>query len=158
MKKRAALFLCTDDKHVDDLLSEGSVNHQVKMAIKAGLDPFLAYQLASLNAAECYGLETKGAVAPGFDADLLFISDVREVAVTKTMVAGRTVAENGRTVYEQSAGSYSPDQALLDTVRLKAPLTESDFHIPIQEGKKMNVIEMIPNHLETRKRSACTVC
>ncbi len=78
MKKRAALFLCTDDKHVDDLLSEGSVNHQVKMAIKAGLDPFLAYQLASLNAAECYGLETKGAVAPGFDADLLFISDVRE--------------------------------------------------------------------------------
>ena len=151
-KNARRFFFCTDDKHVDDLLSEGSVNHQVKMAMKAGLDPFLAYQLASLNAAECYGLETKGAVAPGFDADLLFISDVREAAVTKTMVAGRTVAENGRTVYEQSAGSYSPDQALLDTVRLKAPLTESDFHIPIQEGKKMNVIEMIPNHLETRKK------
>lgn len=68
------------------------------------------------------------------------------------MVAGRTVAENGRTVDEQSAGSYSPDQALLDTVRLKSPLTESDFHIPIQEGRKMKVIEMIPNHLETRKK------
>ena len=88
MKNARRFFFCTDDKHVDDLLSEGSVNHQVKMAMKAGLDPFLAYQLASLNAAECYGLETKGAVAPGFDADLLFISDVREAAVTKTMVAG----------------------------------------------------------------------
>lgn len=75
-KNARRFFFCTDDKHVDDLLSEGSVNHQVKMAIQAGLNPFLAYQLGSLNAAECYGLDTKGAIAPGFDADLLFVSDL----------------------------------------------------------------------------------
>lgn len=151
-KNARRFFFCTDDKHVDDLLSEGSVNHQVKLAIAAGLDPFLAYQLGSLNAAECYGLDTKGAVAPGFDADLLFISDLRQVTITKTMVSGRTVAENGRTIYEQTADSESPDAALLDTVKLKAPLTELDFHMPVQEGKNMNVIQIIPNHLETRRK------
>ncbi|KXZ14792.1 adenosine deaminase [Bacillus nakamurai] len=151
-KNARRFFFCTDDKHVDDLLSEGSVNHQVKLAIEAGLDPFLAYQLGSLNAAECYGLDTKGAVAPGFDADLLFISDLRQVAITKTMVNGRTVAENGRTIYEQTADSQLTDTALLDTVQLKAPLTELDFHMPIQEGKNMNVIQIIPNHLETRRK------
>ncbi|MBY8912363.1 adenine deaminase [Bacillus sp. YC2] len=151
-KNARRFFFCTDDKHVDDLLSEGSVNHQVKLAIAAGLDPFLAYQLGSLNAAECYGLDTKGAVAPGFDADLLFISDLRQVTITKTMVNGRTVAENGRTTYEQTADSESPDAALLDTVQLKAPLTELDFHMPVQEGKHMNVIQIIPNHLETRRK------
>lgn len=41
-KNARRFFFCTDDKHVDDLLSEGSVNHQVKMAIQAGLDPFYA--------------------------------------------------------------------------------------------------------------------
>lgn len=103
---------------MDDLLSEGSVNHQVKMAIQAGLDPFLAYQLGSLNAAECYGLDTKGAIAPGFDADLLFVSDLENVTVTMTMVKGQTVAEDSKAVYQDYASTAAPDQALLDSVKL----------------------------------------
>ncbi|MDI5788197.1 amidohydrolase family protein [Bacillus licheniformis] len=70
-RKCETLLFCTDDKHLDELVDEGSINYQVKLAIQEGLDPFLAYQMGSLNAAECFGLKTKGAVAPGYDADLL---------------------------------------------------------------------------------------
>ncbi|MBV7319911.1 MULTISPECIES: adenine deaminase [Bacillus] len=149
-KNARRFFFCTDDKHVDDLLSEGSVNHQVKMAIQAGLDPFLAYQLGSLNAAECYGLDTKGAVAPGFDADLLFISDVENVTVTKTLVKGQTVAEDNKAVCQAQAHTLTPDLTLLHSVNLAAPLSEQDFHMPIDPQQQMNVIQIIPNQLETR--------
>ncbi|MEC1290050.1 adenine deaminase [Bacillus mojavensis] len=149
-KNARRFFFCTDDKHVDDLLSEGSVNHQVKMAIQAGLDPFLAYQLGSLNAAECYGLDTKGAIAPGFNADLLFISDVENVTVTKTMVKGQTVAEGNKAVGQAQVHTLTPDPALLDSVNLAAPLSEQDFHMPINPHQQMNVIQIIPNQLETR--------
>ncbi|MEG7281946.1 adenine deaminase [Bacillus sp. 0909A] len=149
-KNARRFFFCTDDKHVDDLLSEGSVNHQVKMAIQSGLDPFLAYQLGSLNAAECYGLDTKGAIAPGFDADLLFISDVENVTVTKTMVKGQTVAEDNKAVGQAQVHTLTPDPALLDSVNLAAPLSEQDFHMPINPQQQMNVIQIIPNQLETR--------
>ncbi|MBO3796983.1 adenine deaminase [Bacillus subtilis] len=149
-KNARRFFFCTDDKHVDDLLSEGSVNHQVKMAIQAGLDPFLAYQLGSLNAAECYGLDTKGAIAPGFDADLLFVSDLENVTVTMTMVKGQTVAEDSKAVYQDHASTVAPDQALLDSVKLAAPLNKQDFHMPIDSEQQINVIQIIPNQLETR--------
>ncbi|KAF2424777.1 adenine deaminase [Bacillus subtilis] len=149
-KNARRFFFCTDDKHVDDLLSEGSVNHQVKMAIQAGLDPFLAYQLGSLNAAECYGLDTKGAIAPGFDADLLFVSDLENVTVTMTMVKGQTVAEDSKAVYQDHASTAAPDQALLDSVKLAAPLNKQDFHMPIDSEQQINVIQIIPNQLETR--------
>ncbi|QFY81785.1 adenine deaminase [Bacillus subtilis] len=149
-KNARRFFFCTDDKHVDDLLSEGSVNHQVKMAIQAGLNPFLAYQLGSLNAAECYGLDTKGAIAPGFDADLLFVSDLENVTVTMTMVKGQTVAEDSKAVYQDHASTAAPDQALLDSVKLAAPLNKQDFHMPIDSEQQINVIQIIPNQLETR--------
>ncbi|MEC2332790.1 adenine deaminase [Bacillus subtilis] len=149
-KNARRFFFCTDDKHVDDLLSEGSVNHQVKMAIQAGLDPFLAYQLGSLNAAECYGLDAKGAIAPGFDADLLFVSDLENVTVTMTMVKGQTVAEDSKAVYQDHASTAAPDQALLDSVKLAAPLNKQDFHMPIDSEQQINVIQIIPNQLETR--------
>ncbi|GAA3328168.1 hypothetical protein GCM10020331_071050 [Ectobacillus funiculus] len=56
---RAVFLFCTDDKHLDELIREGSIDHSVRLAIQAGLDPFLAIQMASLNAAECFGLSTK---------------------------------------------------------------------------------------------------
>lgn len=148
-KNARRFFFCTDDKHVDDLLSEGSVNYQVKMAIQAGLDPFLAYQLGSLNAAECYGLDTKGAIAPGFDADLLFVSDLENVTVTMTMVKGQTVAEDSKAVYQDHASTAAPEPALLDSVKL-APLNKQDFHMLIDSEQQINVIQIIPNQLETR--------
>ena len=40
MKRMRDAFFCTDDKHLDDLMAEGSIDEQVRMSIKEGLDPF----------------------------------------------------------------------------------------------------------------------
>lgn len=61
---RRCLF-CTDDKHLDDLIDEGSIDFNVRVAIEHGISPITAITMASLNAAECFGLRQKGAIAPG---------------------------------------------------------------------------------------------
>ncbi len=138
-------FFCTDDKHLDELVDEGSINYQVKLAIQEGLDPFLAYQMGSLNAAECFGLKTKGAVAPGYDADLLFISDFENVSITKTMING--VIWSG-TEQSQSTGGKAAS-GLLQSVHL-SDLHENDLQIPIVQENEIRVIDIIPNQLETK--------
>ncbi|KAA6453611.1 adenine deaminase [Bacillus swezeyi] len=138
-------FFCTDDKHLDELIDEGSINHQVKLAIQSGLDPFLAYQMGSLNAAECYGLTTKGAVAPGYDADLLFVSDLRDVQIARTMINGVIYSETR----EADTTGCNPESGLLQSVHLPE-LDAADLQIPIVQDKDVRVIEIIPNQLETR--------
>ncbi|WFA06773.1 adenine deaminase [Bacillus sp. HSf4] len=143
-KNARRFFFCTDDKHLDELIDEGSINHQVKLAIQSGLDPFLAYQMGSLHAAECYGLKTKGAVAPGYDADLLFISDLTNVDITQTMIGGVIYKEA-----DTCLSSSKLDAALLQSVHL--PKFElCDLEIPIVQDRDIRVIEIIPNQLETR--------
>ena len=61
---------CTDDKHIEDIQREGHIDHNVRKAIRLGMNPVSAIKMATINAANCYGLKDKGAVAPGRQADL----------------------------------------------------------------------------------------
>ena len=70
---------CTDDRVPGELLDEGSIDALVRMAVGAGLDPIVAITLATLNAAEHYGLRDRGAVAPGRRADLVLFSDLGDI-------------------------------------------------------------------------------
>lgn len=67
-----------------------------------------------------------------------------------TMVKGQTVAEDSKAVYHDYASTAAPDQALLDSVKLADPLNKQDFHMPIDSEQQINVIQIIPNQLETR--------
>lgn len=144
---RRFLF-CTDDKHLDDLWFEGSVDHNVRLAIRAGLDPLLAIQMATLNATECYRLSTKGAVAPGYDADFLFVEDLETLKITHVFKQGALVAEHGRATLSFHPASSETEPKLLQSIRCR-PVTESDLRIPMTKGNKAHVIEIIPNHLHT---------
>ncbi|MEC1413067.1 MULTISPECIES: adenine deaminase [Bacillus] len=146
-KNARRFFFCTDDKHLDDLMAEGSIDEQVRMTIKEGLDPFLAYQMGSLNAAECFGLKTKGAIAPGFDADFMLVSDLHQVDITSVFIAGELVAQHGE--YKPGVEKIAPSPALLQSVHAK-DVREQDLALPITAHQKMNVIRIIPNQLETK--------
>ncbi|WP_129728066.1 MULTISPECIES: adenine deaminase [Bacillaceae] len=145
---RRFLF-CTDDKHLDELIREGSIDQSVRLAIQAGLDPFLAIQMASLNAAECFGLSTKGAVAPGYEADLLLLDSIQEIEIAKVLKAGRVVAKNGAAIYDES-GVIEPPSRLTESVQL-LPLSEEDLKIPIGSNKQARIIGVIPNQLVTKE-------
>ena len=89
---RRFLF-CTDDKHLDELLKEGSINHAIRLAIE-GMEPLQAIQLATLNAAECYQLTNKGALAPGFIADFLLIESLENLKAIAVWKNGVKVAQH----------------------------------------------------------------
>ncbi|MGJ7035515.1 adenine deaminase [Anoxybacillus eryuanensis] len=145
---RRFLF-CTDDKHIDELVNEGSIDHHIRLAIQAGIEPMTAIQMATLNAAECYRLYTKGAIAPGYDADFLFVEDLQSFSITHVYKKGTLVAENGRAAFSV-AKATSIDKAITQSVHAKK-ITKEDIQISFTRGNQANVIQVIPNHLHTKR-------
>ncbi|MCG1022505.1 adenine deaminase [Sutcliffiella horikoshii] len=144
-ERNARRFLfCTDDKHLDDLVNEGSIDHNIRIAINEGLDPLLAIQIATLNAAECFSLTNRGAVAPGYRADFLFLEDLERFTIKNVFKDGILIDENT----SKSLPLQIPD-LVLESVKI-APLTNNDLHIKVDSGKPTNIIEIIPNSLVTK--------
>jgi adenine deaminase len=147
-EKNARRFaFCTDDKHLDDLIVEGSIDHNVRLAIQHGLDPLLAIQLASLNTAECFGLKQKGAIAPGYEADFLLFHDLEHIKIDQVFKAGKLVAEHGK-VIETVSRQHPISPSITQTVHI--PDFQSDqLQIPIK-GIQANMIGIQPNSLVTK--------
>lgn len=144
---RRFLF-CTDDKYCDDLIAEGSVDHNIRMAIHHGLDPITCIKMASLNAAECYGLRTKGAIAPGYEADFLLLDDLEQFTISQVYVRGKKVADNGQTASDQTVSEAQPKPHPLILPELSA----DRLAIKIGPSHKAHVIGIVPNSLVTRDR------
>ncbi|WP_242860833.1 adenine deaminase [Defluviitalea phaphyphila] len=83
----------TDDKHPEELLLQGHIDYIIRKSIKKGVDKILAYKVASYNAARCFGLSNKGAIAPGFDADFVVLDDLDEVSIVSVYKKGINVLE-----------------------------------------------------------------
>ncbi|EMT44785.1 adenine deaminase [Anoxybacillus flavithermus] len=145
---RRFLF-CTDDKHIDELVTDGSIDHHIRLAIQAGMEPITAIQMATLHAAECYRLYTKGAIAPGYDADFLFVEDLHAFSITHVYKKGKLVAQNGRATFSVEQTS-SIDKAITQSIHAKE-ITKQHIQIPFLHGNKANVIQIIPNHLHTKR-------
>ncbi|HOU23438.1 MAG TPA: amidohydrolase family protein, partial [Anaerolineae bacterium] len=79
----ANCMFVTDDRHLPDLLEEGHINYIVREAIRLGLDPVTAIQMATINTARYFGLKDKGGIGPGMSADLVVLNDLREVSVRR---------------------------------------------------------------------------
>ncbi|MFP5112397.1 adenine deaminase [Bacillaceae bacterium C204] len=144
---RRCLFV-TDDKHLDDLVHDGSIDHNVRLAIASGIPSVTAIQMATINAAECFGLKSKGAIAPGYKADFFQFDDLNKINITNVFKDGIAVVENGQLTTELNNQTFVETERLRNSVRFHE-LTESHFHIPLKTNKA-NIIEIIPNSLVTR--------
>ncbi|WP_226528073.1 adenine deaminase [Metabacillus niabensis] len=144
---RRCLFV-TDDKHLDDLIAEGSIDYNIFLSIENGIDPVTAYQMATLHAAECFGLTTKGAIAPGYDADLVFLDDLQTVKVNQVFIKGELIAEEGHCVHSSYKKDMIPS-SLLDTIHINEIGLE-DIQIPCPKDASANMIEIIPNKIITK--------
>ena len=145
---RKFLF-CTDDKHLDELVDEGSIDHAIRLAIAAGMEPLQAIQLATLNAAECYGLSGKGALAAGFQADFIVLDDLETFNVAAVWKKGVKVAEQG-VMLNATPTQEKCSIRISQSVHLPT-ITKNDLAIPFSKGSKATVIEIIPNQLVTNK-------
>jgi adenine deaminase len=144
---RRCLFV-TDDKHLDDLLAEGSIDHNIRLAVNLGLSPVTAIQMATINAAECFGLKDSGAVAPGYKADLVMMNNLEDLLIECVYKDGVEVASGGKLLPHLSVTGGIPGSILKNTVKVSRTKQE-DFQI-FMAGNKANVIEIIPGSLVTR--------
>ncbi|PKC51097.1 hypothetical protein RhiirA1_484562, partial [Rhizophagus irregularis] len=139
---------CTDDKHLDELMEEGSIDFAISLAIKHGMEPLQAIQLATLNAAECYRLFDKGAIAEGYDADFLLLDDLETMKVNTVWKYGEKVAKKGE-ILKSTTLSTAINESILQSVHLPK-LEKSDLEIKFEIGNRANIIEIMPNQITTK--------
>ena len=140
------LCLCTDDKHIDDLAHNGSIDTSIKMCIKGGLAPEIAIQMATLNAAECYNLKNKGAIAPSYVADFLILDSLEEFKINSVYKNGKLVVSNNILINDVKYSNVYP--SLSNSIKLPT-LTKDTLKIDVKNKSILNVIELIPNKLES---------
>ena len=87
------IAFCTDDREPEHIADDGHINSMVRDAVAAGIPPEDALVCATLNPASWHGLSHLGAVAPGYQADLLLLPDLERFLPETVLKAGRPVAE-----------------------------------------------------------------
>lgn len=146
--------LISDDTHPDTLIQDGHMDHIVRCAIKEGLDPVKAIQYVTINPATCFRMDHEmGSIAPGKCADIVFFDDLNDIRITRTIIDGEVVAENGKMTVGIGEGRF-PDFAY-DTMHVGYDITAGHFRIAAPEGKdsvKARVIEIIPNKVGDYER------
>lgn len=139
-------MFCTDDKHPEDLINEGTIDFNIKLAISLGIEPVDAIKMATINSAECYGLKNKGAIAPGYRADLVVIDNLDDFNILKVFKDGELVGENKKALFK--ANEYLLKD-LMDSVSIKK-VKKEDLQIKMGTNKA-NVIKVIEDSLITEK-------
>lgn len=158
-------ILATDDKHPESLINEGHIDHIIRKAVKLGADPIIAVKMATYNTARYFGLKNKGAVAPGYDADLVVLSDLSNVIVDMVYKNGNLIVEKGKEVisandkYNRHFKNYkiALDQKyhkyykIFNSFNMRM-LQEEDFFIktPDTNACKIRTISLVPGEIATK--------
>lgn len=143
-------ILVTDDKHPYDLIQNGHIDSIIRQAVKLGKSAITGIQMATIQAAQCFGLREMGAVAPGYYANLLVLNDLNTVAVSDVYHNGIRVCKDGHII-----PIVRPDIAPIIAKPVyrsiyRKPLVPEDFHI-VPEHRPCRVIQAIAGELLTNE-------
>lgn len=140
-------LLCTDDRHAADLKAKGHLDNALRVAVAAGMNPVWAIIAATLNSAECYRLYGKGAIAPGYDADIAVFDDLKNFNCAMVFKGGRLVAKEGKALFK-TGEKYLPAE-VKNTVHV-GNVAPDDFKIKLK-GRRANVIRLLKDNVVTEK-------
>ena len=87
------IAFCTDDRDPEHIADDGHVNGMVRDAVAAGIRPEDALLMASLHPAQWHGLGRLGAIAPGYQADLLLLPDLERFLPDVVLKRGEPLRE-----------------------------------------------------------------
>lgn len=137
--------LATDDIHVDDLMDRGHLDALLRRVVSAGVTSARTLRHASLVPARHYGLTDRGAVAPGYRADLFVADDLTALNPRMAVKDGRIVARGSEYLGPEHAGV--PEGK--GSVHLGA-LSESAFELR-PSGSSCPTIAIVPDQIVTRR-------
>ncbi|MDD3361634.1 MAG: adenine deaminase [Hespellia sp.] len=142
-------LLCSDDRQPKTILEEGHIDNHLRVLVKNGIDAMTAIQMASLNAAECFRLYDRGAIAPGLRADLVLLDNLEDFRVQSVYIAGKKVAEGGTYLlpvqpYRSASVTGRMDVKNFSKERLVLPLKSSSVY----------TIDICPGGVLTKKGTA----
>ncbi|MBP5325372.1 MAG: adenine deaminase [Pseudobutyrivibrio sp.] len=139
-------MFCTDDRHINHIIDEGHIDAIIRKAIRLGVDPAIAYKMASYNAAAYFDLRDRGAISPGFLADFIVIDNINDVTVG-------AVYKNGIEITEEALKEKCKSHISDDLVEK----SHNTFHMPfvteemlINKGK-LPIIGLVPGQLYTTR-------
>jgi adenine deaminase len=136
--------LVTDDIFPDDLRRLGHIDGLLRRLVAGGVPAPSAVRHASLVPARHYGLDDRGAVAPGYRADLVVVDDLREFQVHMVLKGGRVAARDGKYLAEHP----EPRLAVANTIHI-GPIDETAFRLA-PSGETYPVIGVVPDQILTR--------
>jgi len=128
---------CTDDREPDFIVEHGHINQMVRVAVEEGISPEDAVILATINPATYHRLWRLGAIAPGYQADIIVLDDLKSFQPRQVLKRGAA---------PRFVKLDVPDW-VRQTVSL-APVDARSFRIPAG-SKKIRVMRVIPGQLLT---------
>jgi adenine deaminase len=81
-------MFCTDDREPGFIVEEGHINQMVRVAVEEGVAPEDAVVMATINPATYHRLRHLGAIAPGYQADILILDDLRSFLPRQVLKRG----------------------------------------------------------------------
>lgn len=142
-------LLVTDDKHPADLINEGHIDSIIKKAAKLGKSPAVAIRMASLQAAQRFELSYRGAIAPGYVADIIIADNIDNLNIIDVYRDGKKVVENGEVL---PFAEPVVEQTILDKVCKSfnlAELSAEDFAVLAGGPANARIIKVIPGQIIT---------
>lgn len=146
-------LLVSDDTHPHTLVADGHLDHIVRVAVELGIDAVTAIQMVTINCAQCFQTDHDlGSITPGKCADIVFLDDLESLQVTRVLIDGEVVAENGRATFNLPPFEY-PDW-VTHSMHLGKKLTPASFAVPAPESVVdgtvcVRAIEVIPGKVGT---------
>ncbi|MBI5035002.1 MAG: adenine deaminase [Chloroflexi bacterium] len=143
-KNARRILFVTDDRFPADLIDQGHIDYIVRTAIREGLDPVTAIQIATLNASEYFNLHDRGAISPGRRADLIIFDNFENLRIEQVYRGGVLVARNGRTLPQDV-----PPRNLPIKNSMNVNWSKVDLRLPASGHKKIRVMGMVPDQITT---------
>lgn len=125
--------LVTDDCHISTLLEDGHLDHLLSLAVAEGIDATAAIQMVTINTATCFHMQDElGSITPGKCADLVFLEDLKDFHVMRTIIDGEVVAENGQALFSPKPFTW-PDW-MTSTMHVGEKINATTFAIPARDA------------------------
>ena len=141
-------MLVTDDRHPADLLNEGHMDNIIRKAARSGKSAVAAIRMATIQAAQHFGLRSVGAIAPGYIANLAVLDDIDSFAVRDVYYCGQKVVDHGNMIsFDTPKASESLEARIRNSFCLEE-LSESDFMLT-PASSECRIIKIIPGELLT---------